>query len=54
MIASLSLWTKDKVLAEAKCSDLPKEAVSKANTYCTDSEYFFGNEKKWLAYSENI
>ena len=41
MIASLSLWTKDKVL-------------SKANTYCTDSEYFFGNEKKWLAYSENM
>lgn len=46
MIASLSLWTKDKVLAEAKCSDLPKAAVSKANTYCTDSEYFFQKRKE--------
>lgn len=34
------------ILAEVKCKDLPREAVSKANTYCTDSEYFFGNEKK--------
>ena len=33
------------ILAEAKCKDLPREAVSKANTYCTDSEFFLERKK---------